>query len=411
MLTWLALTLALTAAPPSRAPQPPAPQPAADARAQAEQLARSGSYRAALERFRALAAANPDDVEARIWVARLHALMGDDDRAVAVYESIVATHPQHFDALVGLGDAFIRTGRLREASDVLARAESQGADIPSLLAAQGRLHHASGRLERALGYYERALAIDSASTTLRAEYDELRREHAHRLELGYLLEHFNQDDTPDPQAGFGSVNLRVNDALRVSGTVQYERKFSESEARGGGGVEWHLTPALQLHAGALVGEDGLVLPKLDGYGGVDYRVGRATWSFDLRFAEFDSVDVQIGGAGLRVALPHDGAVWAKYYRFSTDYTAGLSDIVHSWVLGASGHPAPAWTVGADYTRGPDQLEMLTIDQTGAFETNSYSGFVELLLTPMLSVQGRYDYQDRPEDVHVHRGTLRLVHRF
>ena len=30
---------------------------------------------------------------------------------------------------------------------------------------------------------------------------------------------------------------------------------------------------------------------------------------------------------------------------------------------------------------------------------------------MLSIQGRYDYQDRPADVRVHRGTFRLVHRF
>jgi YaiO family outer membrane protein len=411
MLTWVLLTLAITTAPPPPSSQPPAPQPAADARTQAEQLARSGSYRAALERFQALAAANPDDVEARIWIARLHALMDDDERAVTVYESIIATHPKHFDALVGLGDAFVRMGRLSEASDVLARAEAQGAEIPSLLAAQGRLHYALGHLERALGYYQRALAIDSASTTVREEYDQLRREHAHRLELGYLLEHFNQDDTPDPQAGFGTVNLRVNDALRVSGTVQYERKFSEGEVRGGGGVEWLLTPAFQLHAGVLVGDDGLILPKVDGYGGINYRVGRATWSFDLRFAEFDSVDVQIGGAGLKIALPHDASVSAKYYRFSTDYSEGLSDIVHSWVLGASGHPAPTWTVGAEYTRGPDQLDLLTIDQTGVFEANTYSGFVELLLSPMLSIQGRYDYQDRPAAVRVHRGTFRLVHRF
>ena len=54
--------------------------------------------------------------------------------------------------------------------------------------------------------------------------------------------------------------------------------------------------------------------------------------------------------------------------------------------------------------------MLTIDRTGAFETNT-PGFVELLLTPMLSIQGRYDYQDRPADVRGHRGTFRLVHRF
>jgi Tfp pilus assembly protein PilF len=410
MLTWVLLTLALTTAPPPPAPQPPAPQPA-DARAQAEQLARSGSYRAALERFQALAAANPDDVEARIWIARLHAWMEDDERAVAVYESILATQPQHLDANIGLGDAFVRMGRLREAADVLGRAESQAPQNPTLLVALGRLNHASGHLDRAVDYFQRALAIDSTSPGVRAELEALQRERAHRVEVGYLLEHFNQDDTPDPQAGFGGVNLRVNDALRVSGTVQYERKFSNSEARGGAGIEWHLTPGLEVHGGALIGDDGLVLPKVDGYGGINYRRGRATWSFDLRFAEFESVDVQIGGAGLRLALTKQADAWARYYRFSTDYPAGLSDIVQSWVLGASGHPAPEWTVGAEYTRGPDQLEMLTIDQTGTFETNTYSGFIELLLTPMLSVQGRYDYQDRPAEVRVHRATFRLVHRF
>ncbi len=411
MLTWVVFTLAIAAAAPPATLQPPAPQPAADARGQAEQLARSGAYRAALERFQALAAANPGDIEARIWIARLHAWMGDDERAVAVYESILATQPQHVDALIGLGDAFVKMGRLHDAGDVLGRAESQAPQNPALLVALGRLNNASGHLDRALDYFQRALAIDSTSTTVRAELEAVQRERAHRIDVGYLFEHFNQDDTPDPQAGFGSVNVRVNDALRVSGTVQYERKFSESEARGGAGIEWHLTPALQVHAGALIGDDGLILPKVDGYGGIDYRSGRATWSVDLRFAEFDSVDVQIGGAGLRLALTSQADAWARYYRFSTDYTMGTSDIVQSWVLGASGHPAPAWTVGAEYTRGPDQLEMLTIDQTGTFETNTYSGFIELLLTPMLSVQGRYDYQDRPAEVRVHRATFRLVHRF
>jgi Tfp pilus assembly protein PilF len=411
MLTWVVLTLAIASAAPPSTLQPPAPQPAADARAQAEQLARSGSYRAALERFQALAAANPDDIDARIWIARLHALMGDDERAVAVYESILATQPQHLEALIGVGDAFVRMGRLREAADLLGRAESQAPQNPALLVALGRLNHASGHLDRAVDYFERALAIDSTSPGVRTELEALQRERAHRIEVGYLLEHFNQDDTPDPQAGFGAVNVRVNDALRVTGTVQYERKFSESEARGGAGIEWHLTPGLEVHGGALIGDDGLVLPKIDGYGGINYRRGRATWSFDLRFAEFENVDVQIGGAGLRLALTKQADAWARYYRFSTDYPVGLSDIVHSWVLGASGHPAPEWTVGAEYTRGPDQLDMLTIDRTGAFESNTYSGVIELLLTPMLSIQGRYDYQDRPAEVRVHRGTFRLVHRF
>ncbi len=406
MLMWMVLSLAIAAA-----PQSTGAQPAADSRAQAEQLARSGSYSAALERFQALAAANPDDVDARVWIGRLHAWMGNYDRAVGVYESIIATQPEHLDSLIGLGEALVATGRLREAGDALKRAEAQAPENVSLLAAQGRLHRAGGHLDLSLAYYQRALAIDPAAASVRAEFDALRRERAHRLELGYFFEHFNLEDVPNPQAGTGAVNLRVNERLRVVGLVQHQRRFSQSETRGGGGIEWQLTPAVQLHGGALVGGDALILPKVDGYGGVSYTRGRATWSFDLRFAEFENVDVQVGGPGLRLALPRQISAWAKYYRFATDHPIGLSDIVHSWALGTSGHPAPGWTLGVEYTRGPDQLDMLTIDRIGAFEANTYSGFLEILLTPMFSAQARYDYQDRPDEIRVHRAILRAVHRF
>jgi Tfp pilus assembly protein PilF len=404
MLMWIVLSLALSA------PQAAPAQPAADARAQAEQLARSGSHAAALERFQALAAANPDDLDARVWIARLHAWMGNYDRAVGVYESIIATHPQHLDALIGLGDSLVKTGRLREAGVVLTLAESLAPENAAMLAAQGRLHRAAGHLDLSLAYYERALVID-ASPAVRLEVDELRRQRAHRIEAGYFLEHFNLEDMPDPQSATGSVNVRVDDRLRVLGMVQFQRKFSINETRGGGGVEWQVRPAVELHGGVLIGDDGLVLPKVDGYGGVNYTRGRATWSFDLRFAEFESIDVQIGGAGLRLALPRQTAAWANYYRFSTDYRVGLSDIVHSWALGTSGHPSPGWTLGVEYTRGPDQLDMLTSDRTGAFEANTYSTFLDLLVTPMASLQARYDYQDRPDDIRVHRATFRIVHRF
>lgn len=405
MLMWMVLSLAITAA-----TQAPAAQPAADARAQAEQLARSGSYAAALERFQALAAANPDDVDARVWIGRLYAWMGQYERAIGVYESIIATQPQHLDALIGLGDALVRTGRLREAGVVLTQAEAQAPENAVMLAAQGRLHRALGHMDLALAYYQRALVIDS-SPAVRLEVEALRRHRAHRLELGYFLERFNLEDIPDPQAGSGTINFRVDERLRVVGTVQHERKFSISETRGGGGVEWQARPAVQAHGGVLIGGDGLILPKVDGYGGVNYTRGRATWSFDLRFAEFESLDVQIGGAGLRLALPRQTSAWANYYRFATDYPVGLSDIVHSWALGASGHPDPRWTLGVEYTRGPDQLDMLTIDRTGAFETNTYSAFFDVLVSPMFSAQGRYDYQDRPNEIRMHRATLRLVHRF
>src|SRR5215211_2947640 len=95
-----------------------------DARAEAERLARSGARQEALKRFQALAAENPADASARLWIGRLHLEMNHPERAAAVYESLVATDPQNVDALVGLGLALTRTGRFREASDALQRAES-----------------------------------------------------------------------------------------------------------------------------------------------------------------------------------------------------------------------------------------------------------------------------------------------
>ncbi len=75
--------------------------------------------------------------------------------------------------------------------------------------------------------------------------------------------------------------------------------------------------------------------------------GGATWSLDLRFAGFQEVDVQIGGAGLELALADRTDGWVKYYRFSTDYEVGSSDVVHSWVLGVSGRPDSRWLFGVE----------------------------------------------------------------
>src|SRR6185436_13886325 len=83
---------------------------APDQRAEAERLARSGAHEEALKAFQALAAQNPDDIEARLWIARIHVLMGHPERAADVYQSIVAAQPQNVDALLGLGEALTTAG-------------------------------------------------------------------------------------------------------------------------------------------------------------------------------------------------------------------------------------------------------------------------------------------------------------
>ena len=70
---------------------------APDQRTEAERLANSGAHAAALKQFQALAAANPDDIEARVWIARLHALMGrPEPPPMSMFNSRGAA--QHVDA-------------------------------------------------------------------------------------------------------------------------------------------------------------------------------------------------------------------------------------------------------------------------------------------------------------------------
>src|SRR5215212_3559381 len=75
-----------------------------------------------------IAAAIPDDIDARMWIARLQALTGQPEHAVAVYRSILAVQPQQVDALIGVGDALVTLGHLDEAADALNRAEALAAE-------------------------------------------------------------------------------------------------------------------------------------------------------------------------------------------------------------------------------------------------------------------------------------------
>jgi Tfp pilus assembly protein PilF len=74
------LTTLLAAADPQAAPVPTS---------QPENLAESGDYKAALDAFRQRVAANPGDLDARVWIAWLHEQLGNPHLAEPVYRSVV----------------------------------------------------------------------------------------------------------------------------------------------------------------------------------------------------------------------------------------------------------------------------------------------------------------------------------
>jgi YaiO family outer membrane protein len=382
---------------------------AADQRAEAERLARSGGYEAALKQFQALAAANPDDIDARVWIARLHALMGRPEHAEAVYRSILAVQPQHVDALIGLGNALVTLGELDDAADALNRAEALAADKPALLTAQGRLHQAGNHTTLALAYFMRALALDPGNAEARAAADALRAARAHRVELDYTFQHLNAD-MDDAHVGSFEVNARVSDPVRIFGRGQVQRAFGFDEQRAGGGLEWSITRHAVLRGGVLIGADTTYLPETDAFVEASVRQGRATWSFQLRNANFEGADFWLGGPGLAVTVVPRVEASIQYYRGRVDAEGFGESTTDSVVLGLAGAASDRLRLGVTFTHGIDRLDWLTLDRIATeADTVSVTGGYDF--TAFVTFRGGYDFQSRPDALQAHRAHAGFVFRF
>jgi len=124
MVAALLLTTLLAAADAQAGPNP--------TQEQAIELAKEKNYPAALDGFQRLAAANPRDAEARLWIGKMHAEMGHPELAVPVFKSVMLEHPDRVDARIGLSDALVSLGRKDEALVVLtpaAKADPNNAEV------------------------------------------------------------------------------------------------------------------------------------------------------------------------------------------------------------------------------------------------------------------------------------------
>jgi len=381
-----------------------------DARAEAERLARSGARQQALERFQALAAENPDDIASRVWIGRLHLEMNRPLRAVAVYESIVATDGQNVDALLGLGVALTRSGRIREASEALARAEAIAADRVDVLTAQGALHSVDGRDSLALAYYGRVLAIEPANTTAQAAVDALNASRAHRVAVDYDFQTFN-DNRDDTHTGTVEGNFRVSDAFRVFGKAQVHAGEVETESRGGGGIEWLPASRVWLRAGAMFGAETIEIPQLDTFASVSMRRRRASWTLEGRFVQFDLAELWIGGPRIDYALNEKLTLFAAYQRGRMTFGSGAVSTSNNSTVGLSLRFAPTARAVLEYRHGIDRLDWITFDRINAGDANTIAGGIAFDITPFVTLDARFDRQTRPGDFQLQRVHAGMVLRF
>lgn len=392
----------------------PSPQeptaPTGPAFAEAVQAADQGREAEALAAFQRLASANPSDHQARLWIGRLHARMGHQDRAEPVYRSVLLEDPGNIEAILGVVAALLARDEPVEAIEVLEVAEELAPDNGDVLDSLGRAHRQAGRTARAITYFERAVSI-APTEQHRLSLEGARLSYLHRVETHGSSEQFS-GATPDSRSGDLTVNVRLTDTWRVLGRGQVQRKFAVSEQRGGGGVEWRWKPTTTLRGHALVGPDNLVMPEGDYLGEMQYTHKAATWTASVRHFDF---------AGARTTVLSPAVAWIPEGRLSVAMRYALSwteantlasgEAGHSARVGAAYRLYPRISVQAAYAGGVEDFENFSIDRIGDFRANTLSGGLRIDLPTLTALIGNYERQWRRGNIDMGRVTVSLLQSF
>ncbi len=407
------LLVTLLAADPSTSPGagPQAPPAASGPTfAEASQLAAEGRDADALAAFQRLASVNPNDHQARIWIAHMHERMGNPSVAEAVYRSVLLEDPSNVDAMIGVGTTLLARHATEEAIDVLVRAEALKPESEVVITSLGRAHREAGDMVRALRYFERAVAM-SPTEQHRLSLEAVQLSYFHRVEAHGFAESFSSDVSSTSSGGV-TVNYRLNDTLRVFGRGDAQRKFGINDQRGGGGAEWRWKPLTTLVGHVLIGPHNELMPERDYLGEIDHTFGRASWIGTYRYLDFN---------GARMAVLSPAVTWWATDRLSIGlryaHAISQSNVVISNVHGNTLHARGAyrfrprlWFTGG-YTAGIDDFETVSIDQIGNYRAHSVSGGVRLDLASLTSIVGGYDRQWQPNQVQRNRFSIGLGQRF
>ncbi len=163
-------------------------------------LTRQGKYQAALERFERAVQLDPQQLGFRLNVALVHYLLGDRQRADALYQQIVAVDDAYaglFDFLAGLesadenyrvATAYMRQGEFAPALERLDRALEADPKMGEAYNARGVVLANLGRYDEAFSMFEAAAAAGAEQAGVRLNMAIIRYLQGRRQEAAAIYE-------------------------------------------------------------------------------------------------------------------------------------------------------------------------------------------------------------------------------
>jgi Flp pilus assembly protein TadD len=389
-----------------------APQQESAARAwpEAERLARSGHTREALQQFQEIVRQRPDDVEARLWLARLQRRAGTNDLAEVEFRRALGVAPDHPDALTGLAVLLNARGAYEEASALLDRAEVVAPQSAEVLSARAQGCWLAGRSSEAETYYARALALTPHDSDIQRGLEHIRRLNRDRVEASFYSEPASRLSSGAHGADV-NFDFRVTDHLRVNTRVQSQTRGGQNDTGAGGGVEWRLRRDITLRASTLIGPGADVTARSATVGEIEHLRGRFESTFGVRYMSFATADVWVFAPSSTVWLTERAPVSIRYYGSTTAFVARRVVGNHGGAVRLGYSVRPRLWLYTTYSRGFEPFEQLSTDALGVFRADTFSAAVLYNLPTLQSLSAGIDYQRRHDGQILVRVTAAVVHRF
>jgi tetratricopeptide (TPR) repeat protein len=379
-------------------------------RARAEQMARSGPPAEAIQLFEQIVEHDPDDVEARIWIARLQLRLGRTSEAEAGFRSIVGAHPRDVEARVGLGAALTRNGAWSEALEVLHAAERDAAENSDLFGALGRAYRRAGDDRHALEYFERAHALAPSDSDATDGFEAVARSYGHSI----AFEGFGELLTPSTHTASGTltVDVRTVDRLHLDATARVQQREGSSDVQAGGGALWRAARTTTLHVLAIGGPGNVMLPTLDVGADVVRYAGTVDVGGAFRHLSFATADVSAGSATMGWDRGGRSRLDARYtYSQSsfvaTDQTSGD----HSMLLRETWRAWRRVDLNFAYAYGIESFEDLTADRLRLLGATTLAGGFRIRVPSLTVLTTTWEHQWRSNDTTSDRVTVAIVQSF
>ena len=357
-------------------------------------------YEDALVVFQRLSEQNPDDLEARIWVARILSWKGDYVHAEELYQRILVVDPENVEARLGLIDVWSWRGQYDSATEGLLQLRARDSKNTEVLVRLGNLARWQHRRAEALAYYREVLAIAPDHPEAREAMEALLAIKSFRIESGYYLEEY--DFFSNTNGFFIEFLHRNRERFTLLGRLQWQNKFDQNNARLVGGMTYRVLDRTWFRGEIGWAPSGdTVIANQDYTGELTQGLGpRVAVGVGYRFLNFRDAEVQVL-SGLIDYHPRDDLhLYIRYTPARTRF-----DLLDTAVWNQGGWIRLVWDANRRvspyvyFAVGAENFAGLSAEKLGRFAGQTYGGGAEIRLTRRQGFRLAYYYQNRTQARH------------